>query len=201
MANAVVGSKQKAFEIADYDMYPRQPLAGLFWRRNPLPVKMLFRQAVKRRQRIGPYRYPRRDSPMGKVAYTFLIYGRYGLHRGKAGPTVKGLTGDEDIPFSRGAAPALSRPLSSKERIIEFDDVTETIEGISVPHGLAQLTQHGKGRGPADANELGQSQCGKAAFVGRDPVDRPKPLGQRQLWHGTWVSAVTEVWRPQRVHS
>lgn len=81
-----------------------------------------------------------------------------------------------DSPLSK-----VAYALSPKERIIEFDDI-RTIEGISTPHGiLVQLTQHGKDRGPADANELPRTPCGKAALVGRNSVDHLKPSGQRTI--------------------
>ena len=181
VADAMIGSEQKALEVTDHNMHPRQLLAGLFRRRDLTDVMMLFRQDVERRQCIGPDRYSGGDSPLGEIAHPIMIHRGYGFNGSEARSALKSLTGNKDSHLSFGAASALFRPFAPNECIVQFDDVAEAIEGVAVAHGLAQLTQHGKGCWPTDSDKFGQSQCGKAAFVGGDPVDGPEPFGQGQF--------------------
>ena len=69
----------------------------------------------------------------------------------------------------------------TKVGIIELDDSTKCIVGISGLHSFANPAQQIPGSFVADRDPPGQSQCGDAALVTGHQIDRPKPFGQRQM--------------------
>lgn len=179
MADTVIGPQYEPFEIADDDVHPWEPMRGFFRRCDLGDVPVIFPQTSECRQAIGVDLLARLEAPLGEVFNRRLVHRGNVLKGDEAGFPVPGFARNEDTRLTLSTAPAFSRAFAAQQRIVQLNDFGETIEGIAMSHRLAQLAQHGKSRTPSDADEFGQTQCGDAAFVARDPIDRPEPFGQR----------------------
>lgn len=169
----VVHAQQLSLEVTDSGdvVYPRQPFSGLFRRCGATIMVPCRGHDTQHRQDVGAERLIGEQAAHGK-ALDLLGADRMdrfngdetrllaaSLHRHEGGR----LAFRSPDAFASGVVPA-------EECLIHYHEALQSIDAISITHGLANIAQHAIGR-----------DLGHPALVADHQLDRQQPMHQGQI--------------------
>lgn len=113
----------------------------------------------------------RHDLSMSKTGFLYPILSRINRYCNQNGSLP--LTSTDSLAFTR---------LGTKERLVYFNEASQAILGVPLLHGFPYLMRHYPNGLVISDPQFSTHLCyGNAGFGGRHPVDKPKPLSQRNL--------------------